>query len=201
MNPSRLSKLLIAVVLLGPCAGCCCHNNKKGITLRGGLDFREYKKPAGFVELVETGWDERRRLQDMRWLENSGVSAAPASATDDCPSASTTPTSNVPPLKEPPAFEPPPMPEESTPAPPVPPDPGPEPQLQQETDVEFDEFEQSVSVPTSALDEQNDGPLVELSGYQRPVRAVANQGATARFQPTQQIPPPPRKSGWLWSKR
>lgn len=202
MIPPHILKLLIAIIILGPCAGCCCHH-KKGITLRGGLDFREYKKPAGFVELVDTGWDERRRMQDCRWLENSGYDestapAVPAAAVNSGTSESQ-PSSDIPHLNEPPEFEPPPMPEDVPPVPPVPgPEPKPELNRQQESELEVDEFEEAVSLPSDYSDDDDYRRMIELTGYERPVHSVANR--PTEIPPSSPLQTQPRSGGWLWSK-
>ncbi|TWU13811.1 hypothetical protein CA54_26460 [Symmachiella macrocystis] len=212
MTPSRILKLLGLLIVLAPCAGCCCHP-KKGITLRGGLDFRECKKPSGFVELVETGWDERRRVQDLRWLENtdyaeSTTPSVPTSSSPTKPAQSySQPTTTIPKVNQPPQSGVPPMPEELPPPPPVstPPVPAPEPEAepklspqlneQFEMDLEFDE---SVSLPADYSDEEDYQRMIELSGYERPVRSVSNRPTQA--QPSPRQPAASRSGGWLWSK-
>jgi len=91
MKATTYWKYLGITLLLVQCAGCCCHwPHKKGITLRGGLDFREHRKPAGFVELVDTEWDEKRRMEGLRWMENSGLEDCPPGAASSTQSPYTT---------------------------------------------------------------------------------------------------------------
>ncbi len=201
MATSRILKLLGVLALLGPCAGCCCHH-KKGITLRGGLDFREYKKPAGFVELVDTGWDERRRMQDLRWLENADFSETSAPSvpvpTPDTTIPPAPPVEETPMLEEPPPFQTPPKPEPVPPAP----DPEPEPQMQMneqfELDQEVDEFESSATLPTSYSEEADFQRVLEWTRYEQPARSVSNQRTA--IAPTSTAEASPGSSNWLWSK-
>jgi len=211
MTPSHILKLLGILIVLAPCTGCCCHP-KKGITLRGGLDFRECKKPSGFVELVETGWDERRRVQDLRWLENTDYaestnSTAGSSQSNLAPTDSQ-PATSIPKLNQPPQLGVPPMPADLPPAPPVStppvPIPEPEPQLspqlneQFKMDLEVDEIDESASLSSDYSDEEDYQRMIELSGYERPARSITNRSTQAQPLPRQTAGA--RSSGWLWSK-
>jgi hypothetical protein len=48
-------------------AGCYVHNG--GWTLRSGFDCRTHRKPAVFLEMVDTRWDEWNRVAQINALQ------------------------------------------------------------------------------------------------------------------------------------
>lgn len=185
----RLLSFLILAAILVPSIGCC-HITlpRRGLTVRGGLDFREHKKPLGFVEVVDTEWDEMRRNDELRWLENSGYGEE---GNVNCPIPDQAPSSvefnaSGPDLGKPSDVE-----ETPPPIPPVP----PEPELGPDTESPNPE-----PLPSSYNDEDDYREMIELTGYEQngPV-SLANRAT--------QIGPADRHTqrqtgtrNWLWSK-
>ncbi len=189
-------KMLACLVFISQCVGCCC-KPIKGITVRGGLDFREYKKPSGFVEMVDTGWDERRRREDLRWLEN-------ANCNDEYPGPQPQPDPNLnqpasqpipelPKLKTPPAYDVPPAPQN------VPPVPAPEPEMEEKIVPLPPLRDESVNTPAEFDDEEDYQQMIELSSYQQPSRSVANRPYIVK-KPTNQRSRFSPQGSWLWAK-
>ncbi len=188
MKSVTLLKLLCSVIVIAPCAGCCCWP-KNGITLRGGLDFREIKKPSGFVELVDTGWDERRRLNDLKWLENADCLddyQLPAAPTAGEVNEVVPPQSNeLPSLGEPSELNLTPVPPEDLPPAPAPPNklppvpaPEPEPLPAREPKQALEKEGESVSLPSTYDDQDDYQKMIELTNYEKPARSVANRPST-----------------------
>jgi len=193
MRSLTLLKLLGCTWLICHCSGCCCWPHHKGITLRGGLDFREYKKPSGFVELVDTEWDERRRMNDLRWLENADCYDEMPAVGTPSPTGTTVPgpvlNDNLPTLDDAPQFTPPPAPEDVPPAPP--------PQPEQEPASKSQDY--SAQLPPDYDDQDDYQQMIELTGYERAVRSVANRPSVVARPPSNNGRQLDRGS-WLWAK-
>src|SRR5262245_30647122 len=63
---SRLALLPLALAASG------CFVPGGGWTMRGGVDLRRHRKPAAFVELVDTRWDEYNRIAEINMMNSMG---------------------------------------------------------------------------------------------------------------------------------
>lgn len=188
MKSSRMIILLGMAVLLGQFLGCC-RFPKRGVTVRGGLDFRERLKPSGFVEMVDTEWDEMRRNDDLRWLENSGCQNdfLTEESSMGVPESATV----LPVLKSPSSAE------SSPPR-------LPRPELLQEDepsglDELFEPEEPADSLSTDHADKKDYQEMIELTRFETKVKTTANRPAS--IEPSA---PSSRKKNhsrnWMWSK-
>ena len=83
----RMARLVAGALLCAGLSGCYVPNG--GWTLRSGLDCRTHRKPAMFIEMVDTRWDEWNRVAQINALQPAweppsaqhlGSQAGPSSA-------------------------------------------------------------------------------------------------------------------------
>lgn len=222
MKPLPVLKVVAIALLIAPCAGCCC-GPRYGITLRGGLDFREWKKPAGFVELVDTEWFEQQRFEDLKWLENAdcldepgtpvpqpegeGAQTVVPPARSQLGAPATQPNLDLPTMKQPASgFELPPAPEDAPPVPPPAPEAetGIEAETETETDIEIEadeiNLDSSATLPHDYSDGEDYQRMIELTSHERAVRSTANRPTTIKRASATNAARPARRGGWFWSK-
>ena len=119
MDPAwrKLATTLGGIGLMAGLVGCYIPGG--GWTVRTGVDVRQICKPAAFVELVDTKWDEWNRVSQMNLYENGtpGPMVIDQVMTPAVPVVENTPT---PPLQAAPAAEQPAAPRglQPTPSPP-----------------------------------------------------------------------------------
>ena len=70
MDTRRQKKWLTAALVAATLSGCYIPGG--GWTMRTGLDFRTCYKPAAFLEMVDTRWDEYNRVALMNNTPNYG---------------------------------------------------------------------------------------------------------------------------------
>ena len=63
----QTGRLLAGALLCAGLAGCYVPNG--GWTLRSGVDCRTHRKPAMFLEMVDTRWDEWNRVAQINAMQ------------------------------------------------------------------------------------------------------------------------------------
>lgn len=122
MDPAwrKLATSLAGIGLMAGLVGCYIPGG--GWTVRTGVDVRQIRKPAAFLEMVDTKWDEWNRVSQMNLYENgtAGPMVIEPVVTQGVPTVVNTPPL---PLQPAPAVEQPASPRGIQP--PTPPEPAP----------------------------------------------------------------------------